>query len=126
MRYKTLHFVLVFLISSIYTNAQTCASLHTGKFRLRDKENVVSIITRNEKYQTEVNPDFNLVFSITWVNECVYELRPVKVIKGDASLLEQGIIVTVEIVEIKKHGYKAFCTTNISEETNTFIIERLE
>jgi hypothetical protein len=100
--------------------------LHEGKFKLSDKESGVTFITRNEKYQTEVNPDFNLVFSITWVDECTYELRPVKVIKGDASILEKDIIVTVEIIDIKKHGYKAICTNNFSEEKSSCIVEILK
>jgi hypothetical protein len=123
---KVLLVFSLFFNLSLNTNAQTCASLHEGKFKLSEKELGITTITRNEKYQTEANPSFNIIFSITWVDECTYELRPVKVIKGDVSILEKDIVVTVEIIDIKKHGYKAICTTNFSKEKSTCIVEILK
>jgi hypothetical protein len=116
----------ILLTLSLNTNAQTCTSLHEGKFRLSEKELGITVITRNEKYQTEVNPNFNIVFSINWVDECTYELRPVKVIKADVSILEKDIVVTVKIIDIKKHGYKVICSTNFSKEKTTYILEILD
>jgi hypothetical protein len=123
---KVLFVFLFFFNLSLNTNAQTCASFHEGKFKISEKELGITIITRDEKYQTEVNSSFNIVFSIIWVDECTYELRPVKVIKGDASILEKEMVVTVEIIDVKKHGYKAICTTNFSEEKSTCIVELLK
>jgi hypothetical protein len=123
---KLLLCFLIFLNISLNLNAQTCTSLHEGKFKLSEKELGITFITRDEKYQTEVNPIFNIVFSIVWLDECTYELRPVKVIKGDASILEKDMVVTVEIIDIKKHGYKAICTNNFSKEKSTCIIEMLK
>jgi hypothetical protein len=118
----TISFLQFFLLSA---SAQLCNNLYTGKFIVKDVETGITIITRNKKYQIEENKSLKqkTVYSITWTSECTYELRPVKVIEGPSLEDIKDIIVTVEIKSVRKHGYKAICTSNFDTEVKTFIVE---
>jgi hypothetical protein len=59
------------------TTALNCKKFHTGTFQIIGKGKHV-VITRNETTQTETNTRTGeeSVYTIIWVSECVFELRP--------------------------------------------------
>lgn len=115
--------ILFFMIAA--ANAQSCLSVHTGNFKISNSETGVTVIARNEKYQIEENLklNFKIIFSITWTDDCTYELRPVRLIGGDSSLFIKDAVVTTKITKVKSHGYQAICTTNFSSFKETLIVE---
>jgi hypothetical protein len=118
---------ILFFVSAL-VKAQSCLSVHTGNFKISDSKTGVTIIARNEKYQIEENvtQNFKIMFSITWTDDCTYELRPVKCIAGSTSSFLKGTVVTAKIIQVKSHGYQAVCTTNFSDYKETLIVEMIE
>src|SRR5687768_6352505 len=86
----------------------TCKSLHTGSFKVFTKESGTTLIKRTEKYQIEKNDDlgYEVIFDITWIDECIYELRPKKIIKGDPSIMGDGKnVLKTKIKKISDNSY---------------------
>jgi hypothetical protein len=112
-----------------YGQTQDCQSLHEGKFKVVTKESGTTIVTRRGNLQIEENADLGIkmTFDITWTNDCTYELRPKKVMKGDPSLLgKKGDFITVHIRNIKEKSYIALTTSNFFDVTLEFQVEVLE
>ncbi len=103
----------------------TCKSLHQGKFKVTTKESGTTIITRKNNLQTEENAELGakIIFTIDWITQCSYELRPKQVIQGDSSILHQGIVLKVMIKEIKNNKYIAETTSNFSDAKIDFEVE---
>ena len=127
---KIKRLLVISILLTLVTNAgaQSCISLHKGKFKISDSKSGVTIITRDEKHQIEENQSLNIkiIFSINWIDNCTYELRPQKIIEGGSSYLREGAVITTVITKIKSHGYKAICSTNLSSVKETFIVEIIE
>ncbi|RLJ32655.1 hypothetical protein CLU97_2116 [Chryseobacterium sp. 7] len=75
-----------FLFISLIINAQNfkCKSAHIGKFQIDNGEYGITIIERNSKFQIETNEKmgYKARYDITWINDCEYQLKKRKVIKG--------------------------------------------
>ena len=104
----------------------TCKSLHTGSFKVSTKESGTTLIKRTEKYQIEKNDDlgYEVIFDITWIDECIYELRPKKIIKGDPSIMGNGTnVLKTKIKKISDNSYIAETSANFSEGKFDFVVE---
>ena|SRR5687768_5724256 len=110
----------------LFGQKPTCKSLHTGSFKVVTKESGTTIIKRTKKLQTEKNDDFGyeIIFEIVWINECTYELRPKKVIKGDPSIIGDGTqVVKARIKEITNNTYIAETSSNFTAEVLNIVVE---
>lgn len=80
-------FTIIAFIFSLTINAQTskCESAHIGTFELDSKEYGVLKIERTENSQIETNEfmEFKASYDVVWIDDCHYELRNKKVIKGE-------------------------------------------
>lgn len=117
--------ILLLTIISYDLQAQSCQSVHQGKFKIRSENSSVTMIARNENYQIEENKTLKIkmAFSITWIDDCTYELRPYKMIEGDPSYFIKDLVITTAITQVKKYGYQAVCSNNLYAGTQTFIVE---
>lgn len=121
---KTLFIILFLFVTAQISFGQTkdCNPLHTGTFKLVSKTSGTTIIKRTEKLQVEENADMGvkMIFDITWVDECTYELRAKEVVKGDPVFMgKKGDFMTVRIKEIKAKSYIAVTTANFAD----FVLE---
>jgi len=127
----TTRLVLLTLSIQIFTltvlgQKPTCKSLHTGSFKIFTKETGTTFIKRTEKLQTEINDDlgYEIIFDITWINECTYELRPKKLIKGDPSIMGDGKdVLKTRIKEISNNTYVAETSANFNSGIKDFVVE---
>ena len=104
----------------------TCKSLHTGSSKVFTKEAGTTFIKRTEKLQTEKNDDlgYEIIFDIVWINECTYELRPKKLIKGDPSIMGDGThVLKTRIKEISNNSYIAETSANFNPGIFDFVVE---
>ena len=116
------------LVSSITIFSQTpsCKSLHNGSFKIFDKDAGNTYIKRTDNVQTETNEKmgFEMTFDVKWVDDCTYELRPKKLIKGDPSMFGDGKgVLTTKIKTINETNYIAETTSNFSDQTLTFVVK---
>lgn len=92
-----------------------CSTIKTGNFRIDDKEIGTTLITRTDNFQIEENENLNykLKLSITWLDECTYELKPVEdLINPNAEL--PTMIVTCHVTEINGNSYQQVSSSNES------------
>ncbi|MBX7224754.1 MAG: hypothetical protein K1X55_01860 [Chitinophagales bacterium] len=124
-------FLLIFLACIGFTQAQTsCNDFHTGKFVLKAPGGN-TLIERNEKYQFETAEDgkVKIKLKVTWISECVYELRFDSFIKKSKSTRDwpKNMVLTVEILETTSNAYHFLATSNIFPDSKTDgMIEKLE
>lgn len=122
--------ILIQLFSlGIFAQKQDCKSLHTGNYKVVAKESGTTFIKRTPTQQTEINESFGIeiIFDIKWINECTYELRPKKVVKGNPSLLGDGTnFVRVKIKDITVKTYIAETTASFAKEPMEFLVEILD
>lgn len=107
----------------------TCRSLHEGTFRVVTKETGTTLIRRTKAVQIEENTflNYKVIFDIIWIDDCVYELRPKEVIKGDPSILGDGKnVLTVRIKGVHKKNYIAETSANFSNGIVDFEVEILD
>ena len=128
MKIKPGFLTLLTLIITLTAFGQkpTCKSLHTGSFKVSTKESGTTLIKRTEKYQIEKNDDlgYEVIFDITWIDECIYELRPKKIIKGDPSIMGNGTnVLKTKIKKISDNSYIAETSANFSEGKFDFVVE---
>ena len=103
-----------------------CKSLHTGSFKIFTEESGNTLINRTEKLQTEKNDNlgYEIIFDIVWINECTYELRPKKLIKGDPAIMGDGThVITTRIKNISNKSYLAETSANFSDAIFDFEVE---
>lgn len=108
---------------------QDCKSVHTGTFKVVTKESGTTFIKRTTTQQIEINESFGyeIVFDIKWIDECTYELRPKKVIKGDPAIMGDGTnFVRVKIKDITVKTYIAETTASFSKATVDFLVEIMD
>ena len=120
----------VFLLSgfSIIAQSKDCQPFHTGNFKVTTKETGTTLIHRENGMQVEENEEMGakMIFSVDWIDECTYELRPTQVIKGDKAMLNKNFVITVHITDIKSHSYVAESTGNFFEGIMRLKIEAIE
>ena len=111
---------------TVFGQKPTCKSLHIGTFKVSTKETGTTFIKRTEKIQIEKNDylGYEVIFDITWTNECTYELRPKKLIKGNPSIMGDGTnVLKIKIKEISDTSYIAETSANFSERIVDFVVE---
>jgi len=119
----------IFLLASsitIFSQTPSCKSLHNGSFKIFDKDAGNTYIKRTDNVQTETNEKmgFEMTFDVKWVDDCTYELRPKKLIKGDPSMFGDGKgVLTTKIKTINETNYIAETTSNFSDQTLTFVVK---
>jgi hypothetical protein len=128
MQAKLLFLLSSILVVSLTTQAQkpTCKSLHNGAYKISSKETGTTFITRSKKQQVEKNEElgYEIIFDITWIDECTYELRPKKLIKGDPAIMGDGSsYVRTRIKNITEKGYTAETTASFSPDKVDFVVE---
>lgn len=126
---KSFLFLIFFTqILVITTSAQlpTCKSLHTGTFRISTRETGTTFIVRTEKQQTEKNDElgYEVIFDIKWIDDCTYELRPKKLIKGDPAIMDDGTnVLKTRMKNITAMGYVAETSSNFDTLIVDFKVE---
>lgn len=114
-------FILAF---GLQMNAQDskCSTAHDGTFELDSGEYGVTKIVRNGKTQTETNDfmGFKAIYTVTWTDDCHYELKNKKVLKGEmrAGALPTDIM-KAEILKID--GQKILL--RLSSNYSTFVTD---
>lgn len=75
---------LLFLSLTIDAQTSQCRAAHIGKFQMDGGEYGITIIDRNKTTQTETNEKggYKARYDIVWIDDCHYELKNRKVIKG--------------------------------------------
>jgi hypothetical protein len=131
MRIKqTTLFVFAFATTmAAFGQKPTCASLQTGSFKVYSKESGTTLIERTRKIQTEKNEfmGYEMVFDITWIDECTYLLKPKKLIKGDPVILGNGKnVLKTRIKEISENTYVAEASSNFSDMVFDITVEILK
>ena len=94
-----------------------CSSIKTGKFKIEDELSGITEIERDSKFQIEENKKYNykLKLSVTWLDNCTYQLKPVEdLIHPDNKDLPK-MILTCKIVEITENGYIQISSSDIDE-----------
>ncbi len=112
-----------------FSQKAACRSLREGTFKVTTKESGTTLIRRTKKLQIEENAflKYKLIFDITWINDCVYELRPKELIEGDPAILGDGKnVLTVRIKNINKKSYVAETSANFSKGIVDFEVEILD
>jgi len=101
---------LLLLNSNAFSqSSKECKDVKTGIFKIADESNGVNIIKRSARFQTEINEEMGieLVLEIKWLDECTYQLKLVKVVKGDPAMLNNAPRLTTHITEVTENGYRA-------------------
>lgn len=128
MRLKLIVFIFLaqFCLLGIQAQKPTCKSLHIGSFKVTSAESGTTFIKRGQKEQIEKNDflGYEVVFDIKWLDECTYELRPKKLIKGDPSIMGNGNdFVRTKIKNITAKGYTAETTASFSPGSADFEVQ---
>ncbi|RYY68830.1 MAG: hypothetical protein EOO13_11235 [Chitinophagaceae bacterium] len=116
--------LLVAISFSAAAQQPGCRSIQTGKFKVTT-EYGTTLVTRTRDTQTEEDAQQGVVmiFDLKWINECTYTLRPKKVIKGDPSLMNKDMVLTVVVKEVNKNYYIAETAFNLSPAIMTFKVD---
>lgn len=128
MTSKQIFLVAFFQVAMLTTFAQklACKSLHIGSFKVFTKESGTTYIKRTPTQQFETNDDlgYKIIFSIKWIDQCTYELRPQKLLKGNPLIMGNGKdYVRTRIKDITSTGYTAETSSSFSEAIVDFTVE---
>lgn len=126
MKILALFLFAILLSLNSFGQKTTCQFLHEGTFKVTTKESGETFITRTKKYQIEENAlmGYKVVFDIIWTDECSYELRPNKLIKGDPAIMGYGkYVLRARIKNITNKGYVAETSANFSHGIIDFEVE---
>ena len=126
MKFISLCFAIALLGISAAGQDPACKSVQKGAFKIFTKETGTTFIRRTAKEQVEKNDDlgYEVIFSIRWIDECTYELRPKKLIRGDPAIMGDGSqFVRTRIRDITETGYVAETTSSFSDATMNFTVE---
>lgn len=122
-------FLFQLLLQSPAAAQNDCKSLRKGSFRIYTKETGTTLVSRSANLQVEKNESMGveLVFDVKWIDECTYELRPKKLIKGDPSIMGDGkVVLTNRIINITPDFYEVESTFNFSDVKQKFKVEILK
>lgn len=119
---KRIFLALCVISISVYSYGQkhNCKSLHEGVFKLLSDQTGVTVITRNKNIQTEINEKLatTIVYNVTWIDDCTYELRLKKQLSGDTQLAgKKDDVLTVKILKVKDKSYTARTSANFTTLT---------
>ncbi len=121
-RFMTLSAFILLGASSTFSQIPGCEKLKEGKFRIEDKVNGVSIITRAGGIQREENEQQGIIveYLTEWLDACTFRLIPFQVIKNDNNLNMDGDLkLEIEIVEIREGSYIQITTAWATGQNET-------
>lgn len=110
--------VLLVGFNSCGMNQSKCKAVKIGKFKLTSDVSGTTIIERTEQHQIERSEegDYEAKYDLVWIDECNYELRNQKLIKGPKELEgNDNDVVKVEILEVGNETMKVRTTANFSD-----------
>ena len=117
---KIIFLFLLFISANLFAqepSASECKQFHTGTFYVKGMSNIV--ITRDAQFQTETNPATGkyIKMSITWIDDCTYELRLVKTNdrKQKKDYKKMGVL-TVTITSADENSYHFSATSPVMKE----------
>ncbi len=104
-------FTIIAFIFSLSINAQIskCNTAHIGTFELDSKEYGILKIERTENSQIETNEFMGVQarYDVIWIDDCHYELRNKKVLKGETHPESKSTdVLKAEILKVE--GSKIF------------------
>ncbi|NJB71163.1 tetratricopeptide (TPR) repeat protein [Saonia flava] len=96
------------------SQTNNCSSVKVGSFKTVDDWSGETLITRTKKYQIEENKEhgYKLKLKVTWIDDCTYQLKPIKDLLNSSSSELPKMILTCKIIEIIEDGYIQVSTTN--------------
>ncbi|MGN6567902.1 MAG: hypothetical protein ACTHJ0_08120 [Flavipsychrobacter sp.] len=136
--------IAVFIFpASVMAQQLNCKPFHTGKFKIIDTAHKSNIyIDRNDSLETRMmyrqkpgsikeTYDMQVVFKITWINDCTYTARLIKTIiptpKGERLLPSEKKIITVSILKSSGNAYLEEGVFNDKHHTTyRYIVYRLK
>ena len=108
--------ILLFAVSIIYSQEKECKDYKTGKFLLEsEKYGTKYTIERSDsiQFETDLTTGESTTLSVTWINECTYELRLAKKRRFFKRFFKEDIL-TIEILEVFDNGYRYSAKMNNS------------
>ena len=129
LKFSTVILLAQMFAFSVCGQKPTCKSLHTGSFKVPTKDAGTTYIKRTAKEQYEKNDylGYELILSVTWIDDCTYELRPKKLIKGDPAIMGDGTnVVRTKIKKISVNSYIAETTGSYGEGTVDFVVDIID
>lgn len=102
--------LLVFLMAckanTIDTKMQ-CRSVHIGEFWTESEALGVTIITRTNKYQVEINAKKNIhyKYKVSWIDDCSYRLDFLEKLNDNKSKANMVKPVKVRIIDVTEKHY---------------------
>lgn len=108
---------MVIISSGAFGQEMECKDFRNGKFQIISEVGN-SIIERKGSKQIEYGEGSNLKmeFNVKWLNDCTYTLELKEVLENPKNLqLPEGMILTVEILEIKEKSYIQRTSSNLSD-----------
>ena len=103
-------FIIIALVFSLGTLAQEdCAKIKNGTFKSVEEGRGDLIIIRKGKVQTEEHAatGLKLTMEVVWTSDCTYELRNVRVVKGEFSNpFPAGAVLHNEVIEVSDKSYR--------------------
>lgn len=105
-----------------------CSGLKIGKFKIEDELSGITLITRTEKFQIEENEKlgYKLKLSITWIDDCTYELKPVEDLLNPENNNLPTMIVTCFITTVNKNDYMQTSISDIDSFKKSTTVEILK
>lgn len=112
----------------LYNDDLKCKEFRTGRFTLTDKNiDGKYIIERNDSLQieTDLNSGYTSKFSVTWVNDCEYQLS---ILEGRDDIMNfyRGKKLTIKIIETYKDSYKFEGSLEGLDHRPTQIVKRIK
>lgn len=100
-----------------------CSGLEIGKFKIEDSKNGLTIIERTKKYQIEENVKlgYKLKLEIKWIDECTYELTPIKNLLNPDGELPKMILTCVVLESDEKSYLQVSSAPNMPKLTSRLI-----
>ncbi|MDB5200685.1 MAG: hypothetical protein JWQ27_94 [Ferruginibacter sp.] len=121
--------LMLLIYTPSFAQKPTCQDFHEGSFSITTAGTGTTMITRTKKQQIEESEQYGykLLFDIVWTDECTYELRPKKVLRGDPAIFENGkIVLRTRIKQITNSGYTAETSSNFSPAVMEFEVRMLK
>lgn len=126
------NFTLILFLGVFFAfraNAQDCQKFREGSFVNEDDQSGTTYITRKGDVQTEVNNDigFSIELKITWISDCEYELKLVKVLENKLDIPhDPNLVIKVVILETKENSFVQETTSDAFDFTYKSEIFRSE
>lgn len=113
-------FVIIAILLSVGSFAQVdCSKLKNGNFKSSEAGRGDLLISRKGKVQTEehVATGVKLSMDIIWTSDCSYDLKNIKVLKGEfVNPFPSDAVVHNEIIEVNNKSYRVRCWVSVAPD----------